>query len=66
MDCYLKSIDYDIWNIVMHGDIIPRKKVDDRFIDMMRSEEQYQGNGVVYGFPKSPRGGWSHGGARRQ
>ena len=33
MDCYFKSIDYDIWYIVMHGDIIPRKKVDDRFVD---------------------------------
>ena len=32
MDCYLKSSDYDIWYIVMHGDIIPMKKVDDRFI----------------------------------
>ena len=32
MDCYLKSIDYDIWYIVMHGDIIPRKKVDDKFV----------------------------------
>ena len=33
MDCYLKSIDYDIWYIVMLGDIIPRKKVDNRFVE---------------------------------
>ena len=33
MDCYLKSIDYDIQYIVMHGDMIPIKKVDDRFVD---------------------------------
>ena len=26
MDCFLKSIDYDIWHIVMHGDMIPKKK----------------------------------------
>ena len=26
IDCYLKSVDYDIWYIVMHGDIIPKKK----------------------------------------
>ena len=32
MDCYLKSIDYDIWYIVMHGDIIPRKKIEGRFV----------------------------------
>ena len=33
MDCYLKSIDYDIWYIAMHSDTIPRKKVDDRFVE---------------------------------
>ena len=33
MDCYLKSIDYVIWYIVMHGDIIPKKKVDDRLVE---------------------------------
>ena len=30
MDYFLKSIDYDIWYIVMNGDIIPKKKVEDR------------------------------------
>ena len=30
IDCFLKSIDYDIWYIVMNGDIIPKKKVEDR------------------------------------
>ena len=29
MEFYLKSVDYDIWYIVMHGDIIPKKEVDD-------------------------------------
>ena len=38
IDCYLKSIDYDIWYIDMHGDIIPRKKVDDRFFDKVHEE----------------------------
>ena len=33
MDCYLKSIDYDMWYIIMHDDKILRKKVDDRFVD---------------------------------
>ena len=28
MNCYLKSIDYDLW--YMHDDIIPMKKFDDR------------------------------------
>ena len=32
---------------------------------MMRSEEYHQGDGVVYGFPRSPKCGWSHGGAGR-
>ena len=30
MDCYLNSIDYDLWYIVTHGDMIPTKKVYDR------------------------------------
>ena len=38
MDCYLKSIDYDIWYIVIHGDIIPRKKVCDIFVDKVHEE----------------------------
>ena len=38
MDCYLKFVDYDIWYIVMHGDIISRKKVDDRFVDKVHEE----------------------------
>ena len=44
MDYYLKSIDYDIWYIVMHDDIIPRKKVDDRFVDKVHEElaEKYK------------------------
>ena len=33
MDCYLKSIDYEIWYIVMHVYMIPIKKVDDRFVE---------------------------------
>ena len=33
MNCYVKSINYDIWHIIMHSDIIPRKKMDDRFVD---------------------------------
>ena len=32
MDCFLKSIDYDLWYIVMNGDIVPKKKVEDRWI----------------------------------
>ena len=31
----------------------------------MRSEEYCQGDGVVYRFSTSPRGGWSHVGAER-
>ena len=27
---------------------------------MKRSKEYYQGDRVVHGFPRSPRGGWSH------
>ena len=38
MDCYLKSIDYDIWYTVMHGDIIPRKKIGDRFVENVHEE----------------------------
>ena len=26
MNCNLKSIDYDVWYIGMHGDMIPMKK----------------------------------------
>ena len=33
MDCYLKSTNYDICYIVMHGDIIPGKKIDDIFVE---------------------------------
>ena len=33
MNCQLKSIDYDLQYIVMHGDMIPIKKVDDRFVE---------------------------------
>ena len=33
MDCYLKSTDYDIWYIIMHGDMIPIKNIDDRFVE---------------------------------
>ena len=38
MDCYLKSVDCDIWYIVMHGDIIPRKKVDNTYIGKVHEE----------------------------
>ena len=38
MDCYLKSVDYDIWYIVMHGDIIPRKTVGDTYVDKVHEE----------------------------
>ena len=38
MDCYLKSIDYDIWYIVMYGDIIPSKKVDDVYVNKRHEE----------------------------
>ena len=38
MDCYLKFVHYDIWYIVRHGDIIPRKKVDDIFVDKVHEE----------------------------
>ena len=27
MDYFLKYIDYDLWHIVMNGDIIPMKKI---------------------------------------
>ena len=33
MNCYLKSIDYDIQYIVTHGDMIPMKKVNNRFVE---------------------------------
>ena len=33
MDCFLKSIDYNIWYIVMNGDIIPKKKVDNILVE---------------------------------
>ena len=33
MDCFLKSIDYDIWYIVMHVDMIPMKKIHDKFVE---------------------------------
>ena len=36
MDFYLKSIDYGIWYIVMHGDMVPMKKIDDRLRKLMR------------------------------
>ena len=33
MDCFFfKSIDYDIWYIVMNGDIILKKKVEDIWV----------------------------------
>ena len=38
MDCYLKSVDYYIQYIVMHGDIIPRKKIGDIFVDEVHEE----------------------------
>ena len=38
MECYLKFIDYDIWYIVMHGDIIPKKKIDDIFVAKVHEE----------------------------
>ena len=31
----------------------------------MRSKEHHQGDGVVNGFLRSPRGGWSHRGTNR-
>ena len=39
----------------------PKKK--NTQIQFMRSEEHYQGDRVLYGFPRSPRGGWSQEGA---
>ena len=33
MECFLKSIDYDLWYIVIYGDIIPRTKVGDTYVD---------------------------------
>ena len=33
MDYYLKSIDYNIWYIIMYGDMIHMKKIDDRFVE---------------------------------
>ena len=38
MDCYLKSVDYDLWYIVMQGDIIPWTKVGDIFVDKVYEE----------------------------
>ena len=38
MNCYLKSFDYDIWYIVIHGNIIPRKKIGDIFVDKVHEE----------------------------
>ena len=32
MDCYLKSLDYGLWYIVMNGYIILKKKIKDRWI----------------------------------
>ena len=38
MECYLKSVDYDIWYIVMHGDFIPKKKLDNIFVAKVHEE----------------------------
>ena len=38
IDCFLKSIDYDIWYIVINGDIIPKKKVKDRWVLKTRED----------------------------
>ena len=32
MDYFLKSIDYDLWYIVISGDITPKKKVEYRWV----------------------------------
>ena len=32
MDCFLKSIDYDLWYIAMNGDIVPKKKVENKWV----------------------------------
>ena len=32
MDYFLKSIDYDIWYIVINGDIVPKKMVEDAWV----------------------------------
>ena len=32
IDYFLKSIDYDIWDIVMNGDIMPKKKVENIWV----------------------------------
>ena len=33
MECFLKSIDFDIWHIVMNGDMIPKKNVDNMLVE---------------------------------
>ena len=38
MNCFLKSMDYDIWYIVMNGDAIPKKKVDNFFVEKSYEE----------------------------
>ena len=45
MNCYLKSTDYDLWNIVMHGDMIPMKNVDDRLVE--KTHEDFDENDKI-------------------
>ena len=47
MECYLKFVDYDIWYIVMHGDIIPKKIVDDIFVAKVHEELDDKDNHFV-------------------
>ena len=38
MDYFLKFIDYYIWYIVMNGDIIPKKKIEDIWVLKTRKD----------------------------
>ena len=38
-DCFLKSIDYDIQYIVMNGDRLPKKKVEDIWV--LKTHEEF-------------------------
>ena len=64
MDCFLKSMDYDLWYIVVHGNMIHMKKVDGRLIEkthdnfdkkdkIMISKNAKAKNYLIYGLGKN-------------
>ena len=47
MDYFLKSIDYDIWYIIMHGDMIPKKKKVDNVLVEKSYEDLDDGDKIL-------------------